>query len=61
MEEREEREEREGSSARDSGSDYRMWSKQPGPGVLKVKHTTAKAAKFRYLRTDHPHTVRVRR
>ena len=40
---------REGRSARDSGSDYRAGSKQSGPGVLKVKHTTAKAMKFRYL------------
>lgn len=34
-----------------SGSDYRMGSKQPGPGVLKVKHTTANDVRFRCLHT----------
>lgn len=29
----------------------------PWPGVLKVKHTTAGAIKFRYLRTDHTHII----
>lgn len=40
---------REGGSARDSGSDYRTGPKQPGPRVLKVKHTAAMEMKFRYL------------
>lgn len=46
-----------GSSARDSGSDYRTGSKQSGPGVLKVKHTTAKAIEFRHLHTDHTQVI----
>lgn len=29
----------------------------PGPEVLKVKHTTAKAIKFRYLHSDHAHII----
>ncbi len=48
---------RQGSSARDSGTDYREGSKQPGPGVLKVKHTAARAVKFRCLHTDHTHII----
>lgn len=48
---------RQGSSARDSGTDYRKGSKQLGPGVSKVKHTTAKAIKFRYLHSDHTHII----
>lgn len=35
------------SSARDSGSDYRTRSRQPGPG--KVKDTAAEAANFSYM------------
>lgn len=48
---------REGSSARDSGSDYRTGSKQSGPGVLKAKYTAAKAMKFRNLHTAHAHII----
>lgn len=29
----------------------------PGQGVLKVKHATAKAMKFRYLHKDHTHII----
>lgn len=49
---------RQASSARVSGTDYRKGSRQSGPGVLKVKHTTVKAIKFRYLHTDHTHMIR---
>lgn len=30
---------------------------RPGPEVLKVKHTTAKDIKFRYIHSDHTHII----